>query len=915
MNAGRRRVITTIRRIRRPTPVENTEKRPIKASPVVKVRKNFPETWFWTEFKLNETSETKTVEVEVPDAITSWVASGFALSSVHGMGIANEAVLKVFQPFFVQMILPYSVVRGEEMPITVTVFNYLSSCAPIKLVLNRDSKDYRITSFHISKICVCGDSGTSVKFRIIPKKVGHIPLQVKAVTSQAKLCPNSTVYVADAVSRKLLVEPEGIKQEHSQGSFFCSTNRGIYNESLNMVLPTKIVPESLVQKIYVTGDVMGPALTNLDGLLTMPYGCGEQNMAKFAPNIYIMDYLTQTNQVTEKIRDNAFYFMKSGYQRQIRHKRQSGSYSIWGNTDKKGSMMLTAFVVRSFARARKYVFIDQREIENSVQWFKRKQKPSGCFPNYGQVFDRSLQGGLNSEITITAYVTIALLEAGYTNKTTMVSSALECIIDNLHRIKDSYSTSLITYVLALADHPKAEFMVQRLKKKAVTSKDGQIFWSARNDKHASTEKQTVYHNYLHSPADVEMTGYALMTYLKRNELIKDVSKIVKWLSKRRNQFGGFLSTQDTCVAIQALSEAAKKWYNEGGWMNMTVSASVGNVVQEFSITDSNKLVLQRAVIPNNLPPTIRVLINATGEGCALLQTSLKYNIPVPQEAPAFKVDVSVQRREAADEEEITACYPLRLTINAKWLKKGVSNMAIVDVKLVSGFTVNEKALQAKLNGSKSIDFTAHNSSNSEAILKRYEIDGQNVILYFDEIKSIRFTLDIIQSTLIKKTKPGVVRIYDYYEPGDQAKTMYVITDEDCYGERIKKECPKCLSVDDFDALFDNNINCTSYLRRVKSLRGFMNVKKAYIKANKNQIHTGLSYEIPEFCTCEEIYNGVTSLVFGQSDYLRKNGKKATIVFDATTTIAKWNGKKMRKVFKEKMRQKIYQRCWRLIEGQ
>ena len=26
------------------------------------------------------------------------------------------------------------------------------------------------------------------------------------------------------------------------------------------------------------------------------------------------------------------------------------------------------------------------------------------------------QGGLNSEITITAYVTIALLEAGYTNK-------------------------------------------------------------------------------------------------------------------------------------------------------------------------------------------------------------------------------------------------------------------------------------------------------------------------------------------------------------------------------------------------------------------------------------------------------------------------------------------------------------------
>ena len=55
-------------------------------------------------------------------------------------------------------------------------------------------------------------------------------------------------------------------------------------------------------------------------------------------------------------------------------------------------------------------------------------------------------------------------------QTEMVSSALECIIDNLHRIHDSYTTCLITYALALADHPKAEFMVQRLKNKAVSSK-------------------------------------------------------------------------------------------------------------------------------------------------------------------------------------------------------------------------------------------------------------------------------------------------------------------------------------------------------------------------------------------------------------------------------------------------------------
>jgi hypothetical protein len=68
----------------------------------------------------------------------------------------------------------------------------------------------------------------------------------------------------------------------------------------------------ITSNILFLGDIMGPALTNLDGLLAMPYGCGEQNMAKFAPNIYVMDYLTSTNQVTKEIMDDATRYMKSG---------------------------------------------------------------------------------------------------------------------------------------------------------------------------------------------------------------------------------------------------------------------------------------------------------------------------------------------------------------------------------------------------------------------------------------------------------------------------------------------------------------------------------------------------------------------------------------------------------------------------
>ena len=60
------------------------------------------------------------------------------------------------------------------------------------------------------------------------------------------------------------------------------------------------------------GDILGRALKNLDGLLQMPYGCGEQNMALLAPNIYILEYLRNTEQLTPAILEKATKLLTSG---------------------------------------------------------------------------------------------------------------------------------------------------------------------------------------------------------------------------------------------------------------------------------------------------------------------------------------------------------------------------------------------------------------------------------------------------------------------------------------------------------------------------------------------------------------------------------------------------------------------------
>lgn len=53
-------------------------------------------------------------------------------------------------------------------------------------------------------------------------------------------------------------------------------------------------------------------MQNLQNLLRMPYGCGEQNMVLFTPNIYVLNYLNETGQLTEKIKSKAVSYLISG---------------------------------------------------------------------------------------------------------------------------------------------------------------------------------------------------------------------------------------------------------------------------------------------------------------------------------------------------------------------------------------------------------------------------------------------------------------------------------------------------------------------------------------------------------------------------------------------------------------------------
>ena len=71
--------------------------------------------------------------------------------------------------------------------------------------------------------------------------------------------------------------------------------------------------------------------------------------------------------------------MSAGYQRELGYRHSDGSYSAFGESDNEGSLWLTSFVVRSFARAQPFIYIDPAHLTASIDWIRAQQLENGCF--------------------------------------------------------------------------------------------------------------------------------------------------------------------------------------------------------------------------------------------------------------------------------------------------------------------------------------------------------------------------------------------------------------------------------------------------------------------------------------------------------------------------------------------------------
>ncbi|NWH62152.1 CO3 protein, partial [Geococcyx californianus] len=548
----------------------------------VNLRSYFPESWWWN-FEEVEKPGKHRVKNFVPDSITTWEVQAISISPQKGFCIADPYTFTVFKDLFVSLRLPYSVRRQEQLEIKAVVYNYLPN--DIQITVTMDAVKGLCTAGATEKpvqleLVAKGNSATPAYFSVVPLSVGEIPITITAF--------NRDSGYSDSIRKNLNVVAEGVLQREEKT--IC-INSDAKSHTVDLNRPSDMVPDS-DSHVFVSlkGNIMDESvenclsLTGVEKLIQVPTGCAEQTMVKMAPTVYAIEYLDASEQwmnFNPLKKEEAINMIEKGYTRLLEFQKEDGSYGAFKRIP--SSVWLTAFIVKVLTRCREYISIQDAHIHNSISYLLNQQQRDDSFHDHHPVLDRTMQGGIGSaeeDLALTAFVTIALQQTLQVYESPdvvrVVRRAVAYMKNQLSRNTNCYSAAITAYALTLVQSNSEEAQLAKEKLRGCS-----VFDPAKKHRYWGNGRDAI---------SVETTAYALLQTL----LLKDMEyarPIATWLTERRNYGGGYCSTQDTVVALEALSAYSIKTLNTAP-TNLTVKLATPGRRKDYTfvLTDAHETI-------------------------------------------------------------------------------------------------------------------------------------------------------------------------------------------------------------------------------------------------------------------------------------------------------------------------------------
>uniref|UniRef100_A0A4W5LEG8 Complement C5 n=1 Tax=Hucho hucho TaxID=62062 RepID=A0A4W5LEG8_9TELE len=815
------------------------------------IRSYFPESWLWEVQPVR--SGQMTLNRNLPDSLTTWEikAVGVFKEGSSGICVADPIKVSVTQAVSVDVPLPYSMVRGEQIELRGSVYNQaednikycvtLTAGAGVCLFQGKPTKDDGIKTTNCDKTTLLESGSVGlVTFTLMALEVGSHTLTFTLRTDKQRF--------NDQIVKTIRVVPEGIRTEDLSGGKL--DPQGLYGPSIRKVelsnsIPSQLVPKTSVERLLtINGEILGEVLAilnNPDGLsqlVNLPSGSAEGEIMRVLPIYFVYHYLEATNrwdimgleehnsplELKRKIREGITSIISFKRPREF-------SYSMW--KDKEASTWLTALVVKTLGQVDKYVKVDSDMLSNSIFWLiNEAQNEDGSFREFSTC-PRVQGAGVDSvdqSVFFTSFVMIGIKTAMAVEKCGLLefSQALKraagYISDHAPRVKSLYARAVAAYALTLDDRDsmQAVILYDSLEKQA-REKGNPVEYRYWHEKDASLNPLKPDKA---SAQTVETTSYVLLTGLikaKHNYALP----IINWLTQDQRYGGGFHSTQDTILTLEALTEYSKVVkYSK---LDLLIEASYIKTREQLG-----KIVLtQKKPVGKPIKVTedkdVRVS-TGFGTGVSIVQMkTVYYKTTETNENCKFNISIEVHRPNKKSKDtmlhssRIVACAKYKPPPNEVFTE---SSHTVMEIQLPTGVQPFQEDLNMFRDG-------------LESVISDYKISGDKVVLQLDSVPFEQFVcvgFRIKELFRVGMVSASLFKIYEYNDQESQCSKLYSLPIETkllrlCVGEQCHCMAAECCN---FKSEMDPSI--TAEERRQATCRD--NIKYAFKVKIKSIVEEG-----------------------------------------------------------------------------
>ena len=471
-----------------------------------KVRKAFPDTAYWVADLSTDASGRAQARFSFPDSLTTWRATARGVTRDTRVGSAIQRTI-VRKNLIVRLVVPRFFTEGDEVTVSSLVHNYLATDKNARVSLNVDGLD--VIEGATREVPIPSRGEVRVDWRVRARNVRQAVITGKALTNEE----------SDAMELTLPVNPYGVKLSLARAG---SLDLPAAESEVELTFPPAPHPSSRALELDVSPSLAGTIFSALEYLTSYPYGCTEQTMSSFLPNIVVAKAMKDLGVKSNVDPAELQKKINEGLDRLYDFQHQDGGWGWW-KTDESAAFM-TAYVVTGLAQA-KATGIEVREeaLARGRDWLRAD-------------FDRESRALPD----LRAYLAYTLTQAGLKD-----GAVLDAVWQRRADLSP-YGIALLGLAFDLAGDARAGELAAQLESQAKRDEQ-QAWWQVDRDMLLD----------FYGDASPEATAYAMKLLVHQRPTSPLLPKAALYLVNHRSEGYWWDSTKQTAMVIYGLTDYLK----------------------------------------------------------------------------------------------------------------------------------------------------------------------------------------------------------------------------------------------------------------------------------------------------------------------------------------------------------------------